>query len=139
MAFGGATLIHWAWVTIAPIDVEGSPMDELAGTSTVRRVHRPAVRLKAQADEGLEWSQLRDGLSGADVDHQVTLTIRRGDADALGYTPRTGDRVLEVEERDGSTWPVNVYVQEAFRTGAWGGGASLWGLRLTDESPARVP
>lgn len=139
MSFGEAPLIHWAWVTITPIDVAGSPMDALAGASTVRQAYRSAVRLRAQADEGLEWSRLRDGLSGAAVDHQAVITFRRGDADAAGYTPKTGDRVTRIEERDGTTWPVNMYAAEAFRTGAWGGGASLWALRLTDGGPAKRP
>jgi hypothetical protein len=139
MPFGQATLINWAWVTVTPIDVSGSPMDALAGVSTLRQAYRDPVRLKMQVDEGIEWSRFRDGGSGGLVDHQAVVSFRIGDAKALGYEPRTGDRITRVEERNGDTWPVNIYVQEAFRDGAWTGGASLWALRLTDASPAKVP
>lgn len=129
-------LIEPQLLRIQPLATGSTPTDSLARRVVGERDYDDAIELLAQVDFRRRRS-FDPSLGGYVESTSTRVTIRRRDADRASYSPKPGDRVVSVVNRDGTEDPINLFVKDATPDGVWGGKASQWVLELVDDHPKR--
>lgn len=133
----GTPLINPITVRITPIDAANQDVDPLSRTAPARVLYKPELQMDGQLEPASRRNRMIDALSGADVSSVMQLTLRREDADAVDYTPRTGDKIVGTVDECGRQDDTVLYVNVARPSGAWRQGFSLWICDLSDRVPTR--
>jgi len=122
------------WAQIAPSS--DTPTDDLARETLSHQAEDASFWIKAQINER---KRVRSpGPGGSVLTERRTIRIRRLDADAQGWTPTTGDKVLGTKDRMEQPIDSTVYyIQDPKRDSAGMTANADWVAELVTDMPRR--